>query len=140
MDGYLIDTDVCIYYLKGKLGIKDKIKEVGVNHCYISEITIAELTYGAYKSKDFARHILEVKKLEVLFEIIPIYGNFDKYAEERVRLQTTGILIPDFDLLIGATAVTNNLKMVTNNEKHLSRISNIVIENWTRKAFNEHIE
>jgi len=140
MDGYLIDTDICIYYLKGKLGIKDKIKEVGVNNCYISEITIAELTYGAYKSKDFARHILEVKKLEVLFEIIPIYGSFDKYAEERVRLQTAGILIPDFDLLIGTTAVTNNLTMVTNNEKHLSRISNIVIENWTKKAFNEHIK
>ena len=26
MDGYLIDTDICIYYLKGRFGIKDKIK------------------------------------------------------------------------------------------------------------------
>jgi len=140
MDGYLIDTDICIYYLKGKFGIKDKIKDVAVNNCYISEITIAELTYGAYKSKAFAKHILEVKKLEVLFEIIPIYGSFDKYASERVRLQNAGILIPDFDLLIGTTAVMNNLTMVTNNEKHLSGISDIAIENWTKKKFNEHIK
>jgi len=78
--------------------------------------------------------------MEVLFEIIPIYGSFEKYAEERVRLQNAGVLIPDFDLLIGATAVANNLKMVTNNEKHLSRISGIVIENWTKKKFNKHIK
>ena len=140
MDEYLIDTDICVYYLKGKFGIKDKVKEVGINNCYISEITIAELTYGAHKSKDFQKHILEVKKMEVLFEIIPIYGSFEKYAEERVRLQNAGVLIPDFDLLIGATAVANNLKMVTNNEKHLSRISGIVIENWTKKKFNKHIK
>jgi tRNA(fMet)-specific endonuclease VapC len=81
-----------------------------------------------------------LKKLEVLFDIIPIYGSFDKYASERVRLQNAGILIPDFDLLIGTTAVMNNLTMVTNNEKHLSRISNIAIENWTKKKFNEHIK
>lgn len=43
MNGYLIDTDICIYYLKGKFGIKDKVKEVEINNCYISEITIAEL-------------------------------------------------------------------------------------------------
>lgn len=75
--------------------------------------------------------------MEVLFEIIPIYGSFDKYAEERVRLQKAGVLIPDFDLLIGATAVTNDLRMVTNNEKHLSRISGMVIENWTKREFNK---
>lgn len=140
MDQYLIDTDICIHYLKGKFGINDKVREVGISNCYVSEITIAELTYGAYKSSDFKRHILEVKKMEVLFEIVPIYGSIDKYAEERVRLQKAGILIPDFDLLIGTTAVTNDLIMVTNNENHLSGISGIVIENWTKKEFNKHIK
>ena len=140
MDQYLIDTDICINFLKGKFGIIDKVKEVGIENCYISEITIAELTFGAYKSTNFQKHILEVKKMEILFEIVPIYGSINKYGEERVRLQKGGNLIPDFDLLIGTTAVTNDLIMVTNNEKHLSRISGIVIENWTKKKYNEHIK
>ena len=140
MDQYLIDTDICINFLKGKFGIIDKVKEVGIENCYISEITIAELTFGAYKSTNFQKHILEVKKMEILFEIVPIYGSINKYGEERVRLQKAGNLIPDFDLLIGTTAVTNDLIMVTNNEKHLSRISGIVIENWTKKKYNEHIK
>ncbi len=140
MSQYLIDTDICIYLLKGRFGINDKVREVGPENCYVSEITIAELTYGAYQSTDFNRHILEAKKMEILFEIIPIYGSINKFAEERVRLKNAGTLIPDFDLLIGATAVTNQLIMVTNNESHLSRISGIVIENWTKKKFNKFIE
>jgi len=139
MSQYLIDTDICINFLKGKFRIKDKVKEVGIENCYISEITIAELTFGAYKSTNFEKHILEVKKMEILFEIIPIYGSINKYGEERVKLQKAGNLIPDFDLLIGTTAVTNNLIMVTNNEKHLSRISGIAIENWTKKKYNKFL-
>lgn len=140
MSQYLIDTDICISFLKGKYGIKDKVKEVGIENCYISEITIAELTFGAYKSTNFEKHILEVKKMEFLFEIIPIYGSINKYGEEKARLQRSGNLIPDFDLLIGTTAVSNHLIMVTNNEKHLSRISGIVIENWTKKSNNKYVK
>jgi len=140
MDRYLIDTDICIFYLKKTFGIKEKIKEVGIDNCYLSEITLAELTYGAYKSNQIEKHLLEVKKMEGLFEVIPIYRSIRFYAKERVRLQQNGMLIPDFDLLIGATAVTNHLKMVTNNEKHLSRITGVVIENWTQKDFNKYIK
>ena len=140
MSQYLIDTDICIHFLKGKFGINRKVKEVGIENCFISEITIAELTFGAYKSTNFKKHILEVKQMEILFEIIPIYGSINKFAEERTRLQKAGNLIPDFDLLIGTTAVANKLKMVTNNEKHLSRISGIEIENWTKKAFNKYVK
>lgn len=78
MDQYLIDTDICIHFLKGKFRINDKVREVGLDNCSLSEITIAELTYGAYKSANFKKHILEVKKMEALFEIIPIYGSVNK--------------------------------------------------------------
>lgn len=40
-----------------------------------------------------------------------------------------------FDLLIGSTAVANNLVVVTENVKHLGRIPNIEIENWVDRKF-----
>ena len=43
------------------------------------------------------------------------------------------MLVDDFDILIGSSAVANNMIMVTNNVAHLSRIENIKIENWTEK-------
>ncbi len=137
---YLLDTDICIFFLKGKFKIKDKIKSVGINNCCISEITIAELKYGAEKSSDYEKHSGEVDKMEDLFTVIPIYNSLDKFAQEKVRLQKTGKLIPDFDLLIGVTSLTNDLKMVTNNVNHLGRIEGIKIENWKDPIYNEFLE
>jgi tRNA(fMet)-specific endonuclease VapC len=42
-------------------------------------------------------------------------------------------MIDDFDLLIGATAINHNMIMVTNNVAHLSRLENIIIEDWAAK-------
>jgi tRNA(fMet)-specific endonuclease VapC len=62
--------------------------------------------------------------------IVPIFNSLNIYAKEKARLRKSGKLIDDFDILIGATAVANNLILVTENEKHLVRISKIKIENW----------
>ena len=131
MEQYLIDTDICIFFLQGKFGIKDKVKDAGVDNCYISEITIAELTFGAYYSSNFEKHIVEIKQIEDLFQVIPIYDAIFYYGKEKARLKKAGLLIPDFDLLIGTTAIAKNMIMATNNENHLSRIVGIKIENWT---------
>ncbi len=48
----------------------------------------------------------------------------------KTKLETKGNRIDDFDILIGATAIVNNIVMVTYNVKHLERLSDIVIENW----------
>jgi len=52
------------------------------------------------------------------------------YAKEKALLRKTGTLIDDMDIFIGATAIANNMVLVTDNEKHLKRLSNIKIENW----------
>lgn len=138
MNQYLLDTDICVFFLKGKFGIKDKVKEVGINTCYISEVTIAELTFGAYYSTNFNKHIEEIKEIESLFRVIPIYDAIPVYGKEKARLRKEGFLIPDFDLLIGATSIVNNFIIVTNNEQHLSRMASINIENWTKSVFNKY--
>jgi len=132
MKKYLLDTDICVFFLQGKYNIKDKILENGLENCFISEITIAELKYGAIKSKNRKKHLKEVDLVIELFAILPIFDSLDMYAIEKVRLQNQGKLISDFDLLIGVTATTNDMIIVSNNEKHLSRISNIKLENWTK--------
>lgn len=129
---YLLDSDICIFFLKGKFGIKDRILTVGIENCCLSEITIAELKYGAEKSGNIPRHSREVERMEELFTVLPIYDSLDLFAKEKVRLQRQGNLIPDFDLLIGAITISNNLTLVTNNEKHFRRIEGIRLENWSK--------
>jgi tRNA(fMet)-specific endonuclease VapC len=116
--------------LKGKYNLNDKIKRVGILNCCISEITLAELKYGAECSERVAENVKIINEFSKNLTIIPIYNCLDIYAKEKARLRKSGSLIDDFDLLIGTTAVANRLILITDNNKHLSRISKIIIENW----------
>ena len=49
---YLLDTNICISILKNKYDTRRRVAKVGLDHCFISEITLAELYYGASKSGD----------------------------------------------------------------------------------------
>ncbi len=48
---YLLDTNICAFYLRGKYDVDQSIDRVGWNHCYISEITVLELKMGVELSK-----------------------------------------------------------------------------------------
>jgi tRNA(fMet)-specific endonuclease VapC len=128
---YLLDTNICIYFIKGLYALDKKIAEVGEQNCFISEITIAELKYGIENSKtaETMREIVETFISK--FPVIPIYSSLNIYARAKAKLRKQGLLIDDFDILIGATSIANNMIMVTNNVAHLSRLEEIIIEDWT---------
>jgi tRNA(fMet)-specific endonuclease VapC len=51
MNNYVLDTNTCIYWLKGIEEIREKVKQVGANNLKITIVTLAELRYGAYNSR-----------------------------------------------------------------------------------------
>lgn len=128
-NSYLIDTDICLFYLKQRHNLNQKFKQIGYSQCAISEITLFEMTYGAYMSQNFERHRKEVHTIQNLFDVIEIKGSMDVYGELKASLRKDGMLIPDFDLLICTTALEQNMTLVTNNEKHFNRFSGLRIEN-----------
>ena len=131
MKKYLIDTNTCIYYIKGKFDLKKKFEKVNPENCFISEISLAELMFGVENSekKDLNQRALGYFLTGI--KVIPIFHSIELYAKEKARLRKAGTPIDDFDLLIGVTAVTHNLTMVTNNTSHFNRIKGISLENWT---------
>lgn len=133
MEGYLLDTNICIHYFKGKYNLINKIREIGPENCYISEITLAELMYGAANSADIKRHKEEVDGLLEWLTVLPIRPVLWTFANNKSLLRRTGQPIDDFDLLIGTTAAYYDMIMVTENVKHLNHVPNLTIENWIEK-------
>lgn len=131
MKKYLLDTNICIYFLKGQFDLYDKIKKIGEDNCVLSEITIAELKYGAENSVQKENNRKNLEEFQARFNILPIFPVLDIYAEEKSRLKTKGRILDDFDLLIGATAIFNNLTLVTRNISDFDRMDGIQIEDWT---------
>ncbi|HAH56204.1 MAG TPA: VapC toxin family PIN domain ribonuclease [Flavobacterium sp.] len=128
---YLLDTNIIIFSFRGNKKVNEKISVVGFKNCYISEITIAELHCGAEKSNNKAYNINLLNEFLKKVTVIPIKDVIDCFAFERVRLEKIGNKLDNFDLLIGATAIVNNLVLVTNNTKHFDRMSLKSIEDWT---------
>jgi len=133
----LLDTNICIYFIKGQYNLDKKILAVGEENCFISEITVAELKYGIENSKTIEPMRMVVEPFISKFPIIPIYNALDIYAKQKAKLRKQGLLVDDFDILIGSTAIANNMIMVTNNVVHLSRLDKIAIEDWTRLTTNK---
>lgn len=129
--GYLLDTSICVFFLRGKLDLDKMVKEVGLDNCYISEITVAELRFGAENSEDTVKSNKAVDIFLRGLTIIPIFGSTKRYAIEKVRLRKIGKPMNDeFDLLIGVTAIENQLTLVTDNVKDFKLLNGIQIENW----------
>jgi tRNA(fMet)-specific endonuclease VapC len=128
---YLLDTSICIFFLRGKLDLDKTMKEKGRENCYISEITIFELRFGAENSDNPIKSHKAVDDFINGLSIIPIYGSVKLYAKEKVRLRKMGKPINDeFDLLIGVTSVENKLTLVTDNNTDFQNIEDVKIENW----------
>jgi tRNA(fMet)-specific endonuclease VapC len=130
---YLLDTNICIHFLRGKFGMIEKFQELGTENFAISEITFAELVFGAENSTNPQKNLelIEIFSNQVL--ILPIFNAIYLYGKEKARLRSKGLMISDFDLLIGCTAVDKDLIMVTENQKEFERISGIEIENWVKR-------
>lgn len=127
---YLLDTNICIHYFRGKFNLDTRFEKIGFDNCSISEITLAELVFGAEKSLDPKKNLKIITEFIEHVAILPIYNAIYRYGKEKARLSKLGKNISDFDLLIGSTAVENGLIMVTENIKEFERINSIKIENW----------
>ena len=126
---YLLDTNVLVELLKGNRTVRQNVASVGLDNCNISEITFAEMLYGAYKG-GFERHSHEISFLKDNLMILPISQGLNAFAKLKSDLEMAGNRIDNFDLLKAATAITSNLVLVSHNVKHFERIQGLKVIDW----------
>ncbi len=127
---YVLDTDTCVSYLRGRNEVRAKLDEIGFHHCGISIITLAELKFGVENSNRRETRWDEVEKFCRPLAVFSLLDVLDVYAKEKTRLRRLGQPIPDFDLLIGATAIRYGLVLVTDNVRHFERMQGLTVESW----------
>lgn len=134
MSQYLLDTNICIHFIKGEYDLGNKIRRVSFSSCYLSEITIAELLYGVENSSPDRRsvNLQRVHNLRTAFSerILSIGDCLDEYVTQKAQLRRTGRRVEDLDIFIGATSIVKGLTLVTRNIKDFVNMTGIVLENW----------
>ncbi len=121
--GYLLDTDWAINALAGRPDTVETLRKLTPEGIAISLITIGEIYEGAFGFPDPQTHIARFREFISAFRLLNLNdGIMQRFAEVRSLLRRRGDLIPDFDLLLGATALYYDLTVLTFNFKHLERI------------------
>ena len=129
---YTLDTNILSYYIRGNERIKDRLnREISEGNWFImNPITYYEITRGLLAIES-QKKLKKFKELCQIFGILELSNKvLDIAAQNYAILRKRGELIEDADLFIAATCLVNDLVLVTNNQKHFSRIDGLKIENW----------
>ncbi len=128
---YLLDTDTIIYSLKGVPAVVEQMRNHATDPKAISVITYGELIYGAEKSQQTAGNLAKIHRLREIFPIIEISCSImDTFGYLKARMSRKGKTVDDFNLIIASSALTMGYTVVSNNEKHFSKIPDLLVENW----------
>ena len=128
---YLIDTDIIIFALRGDKTVLAKFEENKNIPISISMITYAELVFGAKRSGNEQKNMLRVNRIREIYPVEELnIGIMEVFADIKTKMYAQAIRIEDMDLFIAATAIYNDLTLVTNNTKHFKNIPLLELENW----------
>ena len=127
---YLLDTSVYSQHINTK--IKAKRYELGNSKLAISAVCEAELLYGLEK-KSSPRLWAEYEEyLKNALVMLPLDRKaVEIYAKTKAAMSLQSLVVDEPDLLIGATALANGLKLATLNASDFSKIPNLQVEDWS---------
>lgn len=125
---YLLDTDWVIQTLAGHVRAVNTLRRVRGDWIGISWFTVAELYDGAFRSSNPQARLLNLRQFISGYQLVmPDDATAETFAELRSQLRRQGMMIPDFDLLIAATAIRHDLTLLTFNARHLARVPDLKI-------------
>ena len=132
---YMLDTDTCSYIQRqhpiDALETMQAKSEAGHALC-ISVITYAELRLGAARSSIKNKHDLLISEFCERLDSIQSWDSSaaDQFAELQALLLRKVTPIGANDGMIAAHALSTEAVLVTNNQKHFSKVPNLKMNNW----------
>ena len=123
---YLVDTDWLIDAAIGRPRAQHLLERLSDEGLAVSIIAVAEVYEGAFGTPDPQATLAGLRVFLSDFAILPVTDPIvEHFARLRASLRRHGQLIPDMDLLIAATAITEDLALVTRHVRHFARFPDL---------------
>lgn len=120
MNGSLIDTNVVVRVLNGDIELAKYLS--GIGKVYVSSIVLGELLYGAEKSAKIDFNKRNAINFCSNFAILEVEENISAtYGKIKAELERAGKIIPENDMWIAATAIANDLTLISQ-DKHMENV------------------
>lgn len=131
---YILDTNIITAHMRNNETVRRNLVNISLyeKEVYISAISYYEIKRGLL-AKDAIRKLDIFEKIckEIRILFLDNQNVFDKASEIYADLKQKGELIEDADVMIAATALTQNLVLVSNDSDFL-RVKGVIVDNWLR--------
>jgi tRNA(fMet)-specific endonuclease VapC len=129
---FMLDTDTVSFALRGVGAVAARLAKHKRSELCLSAITVAELRFGADKRRSRKIH----QAIDAFLSGIDVLA-FDNSAAEKfgtiaAAVATSREPIGQMDTLIAGHALAVNATLVTNNQRHFSKVNGLKIENWAQ--------
>jgi tRNA(fMet)-specific endonuclease VapC len=127
---------MAIAAMNGVAAVRDRLARISASEVGIPLVAVAELVYGAHRSRRRAENIARVDALRRAVQSLPVTDEVvDRYGATRAELESRGITKSDFDLLIACTALEEDAVLVSSDRALLDgSIAGLRAENWLASA------
>lgn len=129
---YLFDTDTLSHLLRPRpnVGLIARFADAPSGEQFMAAITLGEMLYGAHR-RPRADLLDRIRTLSRRIPVLPFdRPAAEEYALLRFALERAGTRLDEADLRIAATALADDLVLVTANERHFRRVPGLTVENW----------
>ena len=128
----ILDSDHCVAILRAQLDLTGRVPpdaELG-----ITAISVGELVHVATKSQRAVDNLARLDVLLAALTVLP-YDEWSarRFGQLKAQLEDSGEVIGDLDLQIASIALDQNAALLTHNQKHFLRLTNLVglvVEDW----------
>jgi predicted nucleic acid-binding protein len=135
MPSHLLDTSVYCQPLKPRPlpTVERRWAAIGDTAVAVSVVCEAELLFGLALNPSARLTSLYESSLKGRYKILPVDSLVAGiYGQMKATCRKQGLPLPDFDLLIAATARAHGLILATLNARHFRRIEGLAVEDWAR--------
>jgi tRNA(fMet)-specific endonuclease VapC len=129
---YMLDTNVVSHIMQGRdTALLTRLTSVPIGQVVISSVTLAELEYGLHRKGNPQRLKNALFQVLLRMDVLPWDEHVARcYGAMCHQMETQGINLSDFDMMIAAHAQAADLTLVSR-DKAFSQLSNgFKLEVW----------
>lgn len=129
---YMLDTNIVSHIMQGRdVALLARLSQVAIGQVVISSVTLAELEYGLHRKGHPVR--LKNALFQVLLRMDVLPWDEDvarRYGALCSQLETQGINLSDFDMMIAAHAQAVNATLVSRDKAFGQIAEGLALEVW----------
>jgi len=133
---YVLDTNTISILMQGNPSSARILTSKSRTDVFLPQPVVAEIEYGLFRLPHSKKRDRLRQRFELFSSELPRAEWTDEvsraFGRAKANLERRGIRIEDFDVAVAAHALALGATLVTDDIKHMKRVSGLTIENWNR--------